>query len=656
MPTAPTRPRPPAPPPPAVVRRWIESGESNLACLIKGVPYLAASVPPSESDPFVERGAIAVRVQLHRLPTYPLVTVVVLGGPAEEPERNAIILPLDAGAGSDRDVLETLASEFRVMVDIYGAERVPLLSREARAPLAENARYVLSVADEHLKSIPGPQRSLADARRCFFAESYDRLGRRAVAFAEDSFAQITGPAAARVAVSVIDFWSDRENEDYLILVKSFPLPWWRRIRTRVLNGALEYGIVLPARLQTLALAQGLAPSKRDLFMRVLKAATEVAQQQRANDLEPEAEADNWTALLRECDAAQVPVDRRTMELAAAIQRRAPEPAPARRSRTMQGMPIVAAPPPAPAPPAPAPAAPAAPDLPAVSLKRRDTPTTEPLAAPPEMGAPAVADLLHDLERKEARRDAALELCRRGERPHVPAIFAAVRRMTRGEAIEVLPALVRFGATAEREFVAGLEARKSFLRQGCALALGSMKAGEATDALVKLLLEEPTEIWREVARSLGDIGAPSVMSLAARIREADAEGRDRISLALAHVAARGAKGPVEVLARGRDANAAQCAQRALDRAAQVKQQDQEVRGPAGEVRETTMVRSFTRHFFETLAGADPAQPDVLELDASELMVDDEEEEPEEELGDEDILEEGEAARRGKHGPRRPARER
>jgi hypothetical protein len=643
---------PPAPPPPAVVRRWIESGEPRLACLLKGVPYLAASVPPSESDPFVARGEIDVRVQLHRLPTYPLVTVVVLGGPPEEPERHALTFLLDVGAPGDREVLETLASEFRVMVDLYGTERVPLLSREARAPLAENARYVLSLADEHLKSMPMAQRSLADARRAWLADGFDRLGRRPVAFAEDSFSLVTGPAAARVAASVIEFWSDRENEDYLILVKSFPLPWWRRIRTRVLNAALEHGVLLPPRLQALALSQGLASSKRDLVARLLKAAAEVAEQ-RTSDLDPDADAENWTSLLAECDLCGVPVDRHTVELAAAVQRRAP--APARPpSRTLQGIPLVGpsvpalAAPPAPAAPTPVPEAA---ELPAVSLKRREAAVTEPLAATPEIGARDVADLVRDLDRKEARKDAALELARRGERAHVPAIFAAVRRMTRGEAIEVLPALVRFGSLAEREFVEGLDARKSFLRQGCALALGSMKAGEATDALVKLLLEEPTEIWREVARALGDIGAPSVMSLAARIREADVEGRDRISLALAHVAARGTSAPVEVLARGRDPNAAQCAQRALDRVDQVKQQDQEVRGPGGEVRETTMVRSFTRHFFESLAGEERAAPDVVELDASELMVEGDADDAEEELGEEDILEEGGEPRPGKH-PRRP----
>jgi len=156
----------------------------------------------------------------------------------------------------------------------------------------------------------------------------------------------------------------------------------------------------------------------------------------------------------------------------------------------------------------------------------------------------------------------------------------------------------------------------------------MKATESTDALVTLLIQEPTEIWREVARALGDIGRASVMSLAARVREADEEGRERIAVALAHVVARGHKSPVETLARGRDHLAARCAQRALEKAEEIRQQDEEVRGKIKDSpRETTMVRSFTRQFFESLDEGEAGQ-EIVELDASEL------EEAEDSASDED----------------------
>ena len=80
---------------------------------------------------------------------------------------------------SDRAVLDGLATEFRLVLDLYGVDRAPTLSRELRAPLAENVRYLLSLAEEHLKAVPTPQRSFADARLTYLADSFDRLGKKA---------------------------------------------------------------------------------------------------------------------------------------------------------------------------------------------------------------------------------------------------------------------------------------------------------------------------------------------------------------------------------------------------------------------------------------------------------------------------------------------
>jgi len=203
-------------------------------------------------------------------------------------------------------MLEGLASEFRVVIALFAGERLPAHSREARAPLAENVRYVLSLADEYLKSVPAPQRSMPDARRAFLTDGFDRLGQRPVAFNEDSFALISGPVAARLAVSVVDSWSDRDHEDYLILVHSFPLPWWRRIRTRVILGAIEHGIALPPRLQAVALAQGVAPNRRELWGRVLASAIDVAERRKPNDFDPEGRPTTGTWCSRSARRCRCP--------------------------------------------------------------------------------------------------------------------------------------------------------------------------------------------------------------------------------------------------------------------------------------------------------------------------------------------------------------
>jgi HEAT repeat protein len=215
---------------------------------------------------------------------------------------------------------------------------------------------------------------------------------------------------------------------------------------------------------------------------------------------------------------------------------------------------------------------------------------------------------------------------------LPALFSAVRRMPRGEANVVLPAVTHFGAAAEKWFIEGLRSKKSFMRQGCALGLGTLKTPLGVDALVRLLLEEPTEIWSEVARALGDAGAQAVMPLAAKLRDVDPELRERIVQALAHVAAQppGVRGPIEMLANGRDALVGAAAQRALALVDEVTHADQSLRRGANS--EQTVVRGFSRRFYEALSGpielspadleeihtGEHADPDALDVDDGDVL--------------------------------------
>jgi hypothetical protein len=197
-------------------------------------------------------------------------------------------------------------------------------------------------------------------------------------------------------------------------------------------------------------------------------------------------------------------------------------------------------------------------------------------------------------------------------------------MSRLEANSLLPRLALFGSGAERWLIDGLRSKKAFMRQGCALALARLGSPLAIDALVRLLFAEPTEIWTEIARALGDVGAPAVMPLAARLREVEGDERDRIVQALAHVAARATdeapanREAVEALASGRDALVANVARRALVLAPEVRTAHQAVRN---ERREQTLVRAFTRRFYDNLevrGPSDELEPEELSSDELEAL--------------------------------------
>ena len=227
-----------------------------------------------------------------------------------------------------------------------------------------------------------------------------------------------------------------------------------------------------------------------------------------------------------------------------------------------------------------------------------------------------------LEDRERRLDASVELASRKELPSLPALFVVLRRMSRAEASTLLPRLAAFGAPAERWLIEGLRSKKAFMRQGCALALGRLATPMAIDALVRLLFEEPTDIWSEIARAIGDIGGGALMPLAAGLREVKGDERDRAVHAFAHIAAHGAptsRGAVEALATGRDALVANVARRALVLAPEVKTADEAVRTDR---REQTLVRAFTRRFYDIAAGGDMTGDEIHELDWAELETVDE----------------------------------
>jgi HEAT repeat protein len=201
-------------------------------------------------------------------------------------------------------------------------------------------------------------------------------------------------------------------------------------------------------------------------------------------------------------------------------------------------------------------------------------------------------------------------------------------------VRVLGAVVRFGASAIPALIANLSSHKAYVRHGSALALAHIGGEVAIESIVDLLLSEPTEIWRELARAVGHAGAPAIMPLASRLSRASGEEHDavaeRIAWALAHVAARGQRAAVETLANGQNPRVSAVARQALELLPNATRDDLQVRGTTTP-RDQTVNRAFSRRFFEALErgesilanpelvsdGVDISGPAML-LDEADLM--------------------------------------
>jgi hypothetical protein len=563
----------------AVTERWIAGREGPSAFLVEDQVLLCAGLPPAALEAFLP-GHVELRVQLHRLPSYPLLSLTLLaldppGGPSRpRPEDTRVLsLALDIARAAHRVVLEALGRRCAMSLELYDSQYLPVIAHTVVAPLEENVRRLVAEAKDALERLAPATRSFERARTQFSSAGYDRLGRTPIDLPDKDDA-LDRPGLVRAALSTVTRWSEPNAEAYLVEIRSLPLTEWRQLRARVVRRALDVGIAVPRSLVERTVKEHVAPlpSWTELLELQVKRFTEVAARLKPNDLSATEEADNWELLMRECSLAGVVIDEQVRKLAQSSLKRA---------RVGSG------------------------------------------GGGVDLRTLATAELTALLEQKDLRREAAVILCERRETPTLPAVFSAIRRMTRNEANVVLPAVTRFGSAGEKWLLEGLKSKKSYMRQGCALALATLKSPQAIDALCKLLVVEPTEIWSEVARSLGDVGPTAVAPLAVMVREVDVEERERVVEALAHAAARGgahARSAVDALAAGRDGLVASAAQRALARVAEVRAADAEMRRAQ---QEGTVVRGFSRRFYEVLGGAS-GDSGAVELSPADLEeVDDEE---------------------------------
>jgi hypothetical protein len=576
------------------------------------------------------RGALDVRLMLHRTEHYPVVTLVV-GPPgairAGVAGACAFAL-LDITDDADRAALAQLGKTFALHVDLLAGAGAAGGVRRLRqvvltAPLTENVGFVMRAAEDHLRTLMaegGVEPAIGRGRAVVGDPGFDVFGEQhpeSGEFRDDKLAGLETANQVRRALAIAKRFTKPAREDYLVCVRGFPLPRWREVRRRVLERAVEWGLWMGPELAQVAVSEGFARSRRDLVVKLMPA-FEALRGSPAFDLDGDAAEDNHKVLVDEARGLGVALGDR--------------------SRTVDSEAAVAAsgtidPPRAGA---------AAIDEP-WRIGGGGGPTgsdggagDDPRGIEPPRTQRTVAELVAALDTRGERLAAAIELCERADPRTLPQVFAAVKKMSRAEAVRVLGMAVRFGPAAAPHLLEGLASEKAYLRHGCALGLAMLRTDGGTDAVIELLLSEPTEVWREIARAVGQVGPPALMPLASQLgrlgERATASAKERVAWAMAHVAVRGGKAAVEALAGGASV-VAPVAGTALELLASAANDEVRVRSPAGGTspgREVTVNRAFSRRFFEALEKGLPevGGAELSAMEAAEPM----------ELLDDDLLEE------------------
>ncbi len=547
-------------------------------------------------------GALDLRVLMHRAPTYPVIAVVI-GPPAAlripSPTQLAIIT-LDIANDSDRQVLQALAKRFEIAFDLV-ARGSRLRRARLSAPLVENVGFVIRAAEDYLRSTSASSEIPRDvayrqAVELIGGAGFDLLGVNHAdnsEFRDDKLAQLATAQQLRRAIAIARRFSRPSREDYLVCLRGFPLPRWRELRRHVLESAVQWGLWMGPELAQIAVSEGLARSRRDLIGKLDRGFAALKEHPTAFDIDPDAAEDNAKALAEEARALGVELER-------------PKNGAGGGQIDSEDAPVVSG------------------SIGGTGARQR-APTPDPTATPPPSAQTSIEELVAQLGEKQRRLTAALELCDRGDPATAAAVIQAATKMSRSEAVRVLGMAVKFGDAAKAPLIQGLSASKGFLRHGCALALALLRTEDGTQAVIDLLLTEPTEIWREVARAIGQVGPSALLPLAAsygrlgdRATPAIAE---RVAWAMAHIAVRGGKAAVETMASGQSI-VVPVARQAL--AFHSSAADDQVRvrpnGNGAPARDVTVNRAFSRRFFEALEQGlpDAAQEGLVDLDASQPM--------------------------------------
>ncbi len=556
-------------------------------------------------------GPLDVRVLLHRAPTSPVVALLI-GPPAalRVPSPTQIaVLPLDIGVELELQVLTSLSKRFELVIDLIHHGQSTRRVRVS-APLAENVAFILRAAEDHLRGLTADgeaEPSFQRARDLVTGAGYDLLGLEhgeASEFRDDKLAEPTTAQAVRRAIAIARRFARPSREDYLVCARGYPLARWRELRRIVLERAVSWGIWMGPELAQVAVSEGLARSRRDLIAKLGAGREVLAKHPTANDIDADAAADNAKAILEEAKALGVELQPGDGNA---------------RAKSVNG-------------------AIKSEDVSTVSGQIERTPTSD-VARPL-----TVEELIAQLEDKDHRVAAASELCDRGEGQAAAAVIAAVKKMSRAEAVRILGKCIKLGDAAAPPLIEGLASSKAFLRHGCALALALLRTDRGSAAVIDLLLAEPTEIWREVARAIGQIGPTALLPLASQVGKLGAQLtpglQERVAWAMAHVGVRGGKSALDQMAVGESVVAPVAAQALtlLDTAAR---DEIRVRPGAEASKDVTVNRAFSRRFFEALEGDRPdgsprpqdASTPLETLDEADLIV---EEDEEAELDESDLI--------------------
>jgi hypothetical protein len=287
----------------------LAEGRLRYINVIDGSVELSAKIDERHAENWIT-DQLDVRIQLHRelqlgAPCITLFTV------QDGRQQDELYWPIYIDGSLGPKALRSLRKQFRFELILFKPDGKFYGQRVIEAPLEENSAYIINF----VKQMGMTSSNAAKARAVISAEDFDREGQMKHPFYQESFSEVASAKDALLAVSIWSYWSTVRQRDYLIFVKSFPIPWLRRLQHRVLKSAIEFGIHMPINLQSQAVALGLAKSDVELLQKSMTHFVEVNVNFRLSNLDPAETWENWDALLAQLSEMGIDADEEVEQLA-----------------------------------------------------------------------------------------------------------------------------------------------------------------------------------------------------------------------------------------------------------------------------------------------------------------------------------------------------
>ncbi len=537
---------------------WRNKKERFLKTCTSGEVGLHASIP-EEGLKELQSTDLRALLQLHRMPTYALVTLTLatastLAGQAGDP----VSFHFDVTNERDRQVLEQLADDFTFHLKVFDLDYGELHKRNVRAPLASNIRYVISLALDTLDRISPKLRSYKKAVSTFEDPRYDRLGRRhefARHFKDSALDKLGTFDELKAALAMSSLFSDSAHEEYLIGIRSYPFDRWTRRRLNVIKQALKFGIWIGPTLAQIAVSEELVRSRKDLVVQSQDSFARFTSHE-------EAVIDSTTA---KSNWADLGAEARRLGLT-----------------------------------------PMEPEPPTLSVSRIET---EPL----EEGIETEIAAEHEtVDMPGAGISIVASLCQ--EPPYnLEAIAQVFADIGLADAPGAFAILASKGEVFSGLLHTMLASKIPFQQQGAALTLCAIGDEEGIDTTCDLLMSDTHEIWHELAIAIGKVGSSAIMPLVARIASrGDLNGQKRGVWALAYIVSEGTDKPVTTLSKGKDTRVAQVALAALDLGKRISLGQAAIAAERGDWQ-----RAFSSRFYQASIGK-PSYHSNTEISGAMLL--------------------------------------